>query len=122
MNTATYRGTFRQGKIELKNRLDFPEGQQVYIFVPQVDMQTARRKANRWLLDNAGNMLMADLGELRQINGQMVWQFGIFITSSSHNPQGPVDYIDVLAANGRVIGDSQTAETIITHALNSSLS
>ncbi len=119
MNTATYPGTLRQGRIEVKNRMNFPEGQQVYIFVPQVNVQTACRKANRWLLDNAGNMLMADQGELRQIDGQMVWQFGIFITSSNHSPQGPVDYIDLLAANGRVISD---AETIIANALNNSLS
>jgi hypothetical protein len=116
---VTYQGTFRQGKIELKESLAFPEGQQVYVIVPQIDVQTARRKANRWLLDNAGNMLMADEGELQQINGQIVWRFGVFITSSTHAPQGPFDHIDVLAGNGRVVSD---AETIIAHALNSSLS
>ena len=109
MNAITYQGTFRQGKIELKEALPFPEGQQVYVIVPQVDVQTARRKANRWLLDNAGNMLMADQGELQQINGQIVWRFGVFITSSSHTPQGPIDHIDVLAGNGRVVSDFMLA-------------
>ncbi|MCP4420773.1 MAG: hypothetical protein GY805_29540 [Chloroflexi bacterium] len=62
MSSITYSGIVRQGKIELKDALAVPEGQQVYVVVPQIDEQAARRKANRWLLDNVGNMLMADLG------------------------------------------------------------
>ncbi|MCP4420772.1 MAG: hypothetical protein GY805_29535, partial [Chloroflexi bacterium] len=49
------------------------------------------------------------------MNGQMVWRFSVFITSSSRSLQKPVGYVDIHANDGRIISDSQTAEDIIAH-------
>ena len=116
MSDATYVGFVRQGKIELRDAVSLPDGRPVYVVVPDLlDEHMARRKANRWLIDHVGNMIMADQGVLQQLDDQVVWRFGAFITSSSHPPRGPIGYVDVNAAGGQILSDAQTAESLIAH-------
>ncbi|HRQ40009.1 MAG TPA: hypothetical protein PLD25_19030 [Chloroflexota bacterium] len=114
MSSVTYVGVVREGKVELKDAVGLPEGYPVYVVVPVLlDEKTARRKANRWLLENVGNMVMADQGSLQQHDDMMVWRFGAFITASTHPPTGPIGYVEIDAANGRILSDSQSANMMI---------
>ncbi len=77
---------------------------------PAVDEHTARRKANRWLVERAGNMVMADRPTLTQSEGQPVWRCEAFITSISHEPRGPIGHINVDATTGEVLADDTVVE------------
>lgn len=116
MADVTYVGVVREGKIELKDAVSLPDGRPVYVVVPDlVGEDVARRKANRWLIDHVGNMVMADQGVLQPVDDQMVWRFGAFITAPSHPPRGPIGYVDVNAADGQILSDSKTAESLIAN-------
>jgi hypothetical protein len=107
----TYLGKLRQGKIELDALLDLPEGSEVYVVVkPNLDLRQARRKANGWLVDNVGNMVMADDGALLQVDGRWVWRFQAYITALSHEPYGPIGQVDVDATSGLILADEHTAQ------------
>ena len=80
-----------------------------------VDEYTARRKANRWLVERVGNMVMADHPILTQSEGQPVWRFDAFVTSLSHAPRGPIGYVDVDATTGDVLADDRAVEEMRQH-------
>jgi hypothetical protein len=75
-----------------------------------VDERIARRKANRWLVERVGNMVMADQPFLTQSGDQLVWRFAAFVTSLSHAPRGPIGYVDVDATTGDVLADDAAVE------------
>jgi len=110
---AAYTGFVREGRIQLAEPAVLPEGSLVYVLVPVVvDAHIARRKANRWLLENVGNMMRADQPVFVRSQGRAVWRFGAFVTAISHPPVGPVGHVDVDAATGEVLADDHTAEEI----------
>lgn len=115
MAIATYVGVVQEGRIRLEERVTLPEGSRVYVVVPTlVDERTARRKANRWLAEWVGDMVMADRAEQVQLpDGRPVWRFGAFITSLAHNPIGPIGHVDVEASSGLVLTDIQMAQEMI---------
>jgi hypothetical protein len=77
---------------------------------PAVDEHTARRKANRWLVERVGNMVMADRPTLTQSEGRAVWRCEAFVTSLSYEPRGPIGQIDVDATTGDVLADDGLVE------------
>ena len=77
-----------------------------------VDAHAARRKANRWLLENVGNMMRADQPVFVRSRGRAAWRFGAFVTAILHPPVGPAGYVDVDAATGEVLADDHAAEEI----------
>ncbi len=77
---------------------------------PTVGEHTARRKANRWLVERVGNMVMADRPLLTQSEGQLVWRFDAVVTSLSHEPRGPIGCVEVDAATGQVLADDHDVE------------
>jgi hypothetical protein len=110
---AAYTGFVREGRIQLAEPADLPEGSLVYVLVPMVvDAHAARRKANRWLLENVGNMMRADQPVFVRSRGRAAWRFGAFVTAISHPPIGPVGYVDIDVATGEVLADDHTAEEI----------
>lgn len=114
MAVATYIGVVREGQIRLAESITLPEGSQVYVVVPAaVDERAARRKANRWLIENVGNMIMADRAALVQSSDRSVWRFGAFITALSHEPLGPIGYIEIDIASGEVLANAHLAEEMI---------
>ena len=116
MGVTTYIGIVRDGQIALIEPASLPEGSPVYVVVPgAIDERTARRKANRWLVEHVGNMLMADQPTLTQSEGKAVWRFGAYATSLSHASQGPVGYVEVDTATGLILNSGETAEKIIQH-------
>ena len=109
----TYTGFVRDGRIQLTEPIVLPEGSMVYVLVPVgVDAHTARRKANRWLLENVGHMLRADQPFLVRSHDRATWRFGAYVTALSHPPIGPVGYVDVDATSGAVLADDHIAEEI----------
>lgn len=114
MSATTFAGTVRSGKIELEPTATLPEGCQVSIIVPMIlDEQAARRKANGWLIDNVGNMVMAKDGRFIQDTPTPIWQFKAFITALSRKPMGPIGLINVNAHNGQILNDLASIETIV---------
>jgi len=112
---ATYTGFVREGYIQLAETVQLPEGSMVYVVIPvMVDATTARRKANRWLLEHVGVMLRADRPTFVRSTTRPRWRFGAYVTAASHDPVGPVGYVEVDAVNGAVLADAQTAEEIAT--------
>ncbi len=75
-----------------------------------VDEHMAHRRANRWLVERAGNMMMADRPLLTQSEGQLVWRFDAVVTSLSHEPRGPIGCVEVDAATGQVLADDHDVE------------
>jgi hypothetical protein len=80
-----------------------------------IDEDAARRKANRWLVEYVGNMMMADQAHLSQSGGRTVWRFGAYITAPSHPPVGPIGYVDVEAATGSILTDLTQAQEMLTY-------
>lgn len=107
----TYTGIVHDGRIEVALPIDLPEGSRVYIIAsPEIDEPTARRKANGWLIDHVGNMIMADNGILVQVSQALCWRFGAFITSLAHEPFGPIGYVEVNAHTGEILSNEQTVK------------
>jgi hypothetical protein len=109
MAVTTYPAVVRNGKIEPATPLDLPEGAEVYI-VAQVgiDARTARRKANGWLVDYVGNMVMAADGVLIRQDDRWVWRFNAYITSLSQPPRGPIGQVDLNADTGEILSNQDT--------------
>lgn len=111
MSVMTYTGVVHDGRIEVVTPIDLPEGSRVYIIAsPEIDERTARRKANGWLIDHVGNMVMAKDGRLMQMGQGLVWRFDAFITSLAHEPFGPIGYVDLNANTGEILSNEQTVK------------
>ena len=114
MNTTTITGVIRDGKIEFETAVALPEGSQVSVIVPAIlEERRAQRKANGWLIDHVGNMVMVKDGHLIQDQQQLIWQFKAFVTALSHAPLGPIGYVTVNAYNGQVLNDLDSIEAMV---------
>jgi hypothetical protein len=82
-----------------------------------IDEYAARRKANRWLVERVGNMVMADQPRLIQSEDRPVWRFDAFVTSLSHAPRGPIGHVDVDAITGVVLSADHVVEEMKQHGL-----
>ena len=82
--------------------MELPDGTEVYVFVPSsVTARVAKRIANRWLISEVGNLLMADNGSLVATEQGWVWQFEVYITSIAHKAWGPIGTLDVSAVQAK---------------------
>jgi hypothetical protein len=109
----TYEGVIREGRVHLASDTPLPEGTRVLVVVlPLTDERHARRKANRWLAEYVGDMVMADQPLLTRAGRRQVWRFGAYVTSVHRGPFGPVGYVDVDAETGAVLADETVAEEI----------
>ena len=115
MTVATYVGIAQQdGRIHLAEPVTLPEGRLVYVIVPTVvDEHTARRQANRWLMDHVGDMVMADRPTCTWDDERAVWRFGAFVTALRKRPQGPIGHVDVDMYTGQVLADDTNAQEMI---------
>lgn len=84
---------------------------------PQLDLRQAQKKANGWLVDNIGNMVMAGDGMLLQNGERWLWRFSAYITALTHEPYGPIGQIDVDANTGAILVDDHTRRKLIQHGL-----
>lgn len=113
MVTLTYPGRLHDGKVEFTSQIDLPEGSEVYIVVaPGIEMRIAQRKANGWLVDTVGNMVMAADGALVQQDSRWVWRFHAYLTALTHEPYGPIGFVDVDANTGAILSDQRAIEVM----------
>lgn len=113
MTILTYTGKLHNGKVELTTQVNLPEGSEVYVVVtPGIEQRVAKRKANGWLVDRVGNMVMADDGVLVQRDNTWIWRFHAYLTSLTHESLGPIGYVDVDANTGSVLSDQQTIKAM----------
>lgn len=114
MTVATYVGVVqRDGYVHLAEPATLPEGRLVYVIVPTiVDEYTARRQANRWLMDHVGDMVMADQPTFTWVGKRAVWRFSAFVTALRRQPRGPIGHVDVDASTGQVFTDDADAQEI----------
>jgi hypothetical protein len=111
---TTYIGTVREGKIELDEPLTLPEGSQVQVTpLMRLDEQAARRRADRWLEDNVGNIVTARSSRLIQFDNIEIWQFEAFITGPHIEPIGPIGHVEVEALTGQILTTSERTEEMI---------
>ncbi|MEZ4868809.1 MAG: hypothetical protein R3C14_46220 [Caldilineaceae bacterium] len=116
MSVATYSAIIRNGKIEPTTALELPEGSEVYVVVPSViTARVAKRKANGWLISEVGNLLMADHGILAQTDQGWIWRYGVYMTSLTHEPWGPIGEVIVSATSGEIMDPEQTKMDLLYH-------
>ena len=117
MTVTTYRGVIRRGKVEIMDNIELPDGAEVYIVASaSVAVSTAKRNANRWLVSEVGNLLMADHGALIQSNAGWVWQFEVFSTAVGRKPWGPLGIMKVDATSGEILDSEQTRTRLYERA------
>jgi hypothetical protein len=87
----------------------------VHVSADVLTPEAARRRANGWLLDHVGNLLLAETPEL-VVGDQIVWRVPIVLTSPTRGHIGSVGAIDLDAISGEVISDSTTIEQIHARA------
>ena len=117
MSVATYRGIIRRGKVETMGNIELPDGAEVYIVASaSVAVSTAKRNANRWLVSEVGNLLMADHGALIQSNAGWVWQFEVFSTAVGRKPWGPLGIVKVDVTSGEILDSEQTRTRLYERA------
>lgn len=75
----------------------------VHIDTAVLDPEAARRKANAWLLLNAGHLLRVDKPELRLEDGELLWRYTIMLTSPRGGDVGRIGQIQVRAKTGEIV-------------------
>ncbi|NJM40448.1 MAG: hypothetical protein HC853_06630 [Anaerolineae bacterium] len=76
----------------------------VHIATEVIAPEVARRKANGWLLDQVGNLLIGQNPEL-VAGDAMVWRVTVVLTSPARGHVGTLGTVDVDAATGDVLAD-----------------
>ena len=114
MENATYTGVIRDGQIRLDADVRLPEGSQVTVIGPTtLDERVARRKANRWLVEKVGNLVMAAQPTLLLRSGRILWRFDALVTAPNREPRGPIGQIDIDATTGALLPTSTSVEEMI---------
>lgn len=80
--------------------------------VTSVDERSARRKANGWLLDHVGNLVMARDPRLLSDGRRSFWRMAAYVSHVHRQPFGPIGFIDVDAATGEVISSMEVAQEL----------
>lgn len=108
MTVTTYRAVIRRGKVEPIETIELPDGAEVYVVAAaSIAEPTAKRIANRWLVGEVGNLLMADHGTLIRFGAGWVWQFEVFSTAAGRKPWGPLGVLKIDAASGEILDREQ---------------
>ena len=116
MPANTYAGTVHNGKIELEDSVELPEGSRVYIAVPDpggIDEQTARNKALAWLNVNVGENTTVAGVMLLPLKERPLWRFDAFVVGPAGDLRGPIGYVDIHAATGEVLSTPKTVDSMI---------
>jgi hypothetical protein len=87
----------------------------VHVRAEVVSPEVARRQANVWLLENAGNLLRAEAPEL--VAGErLVWRVDVVLTSPTRGALGRVGQLEIDSSTGDVMADAALAQEIIAYA------
>jgi len=83
----------------------------VHIDAEVLDGEVARRKANVWLLMNAGNLLGAENPEL-VLHHALMWRVDVILTSPSRGHIGKVGQLCLDARTGEVFATATLPEEL----------
>jgi len=87
----------------------------VHVQAEVVSPEAVRRRANVWLLENAGNLLRAEAPEL--VAGErLTWRVDVMLTSPTRGMIGRVGRLEIDSSTGDVLADATLAQEIIAHA------
>lgn len=89
----------------------------VHVQTEVIAPEVARKRANVWLLDNAGNLLRAETPVL-VLGEQLFWRMDVVLTSPSLGTIGRVGRLEIDAVTGEVLADTTLADTLIADANN----
>ncbi len=104
----------------IKN-LDVPDSSQVTVRIEvstnvNISAFTARQKANRFLIMQAGDQLCAEQPEL-VVGPTLYWRIPVQYTPSRRGPLGIVGHLLIDANTGEItIADGQTSKDLMTRA------
>ncbi len=85
------------------------------VAVPAVDANTARRKANGWLSDHVGHLVLGKEPRLLSDGNRSWWRVAAYVTHVHRGPFGPIGFVDVDANNGRILSDDKVARELQRH-------
>ena len=79
--------------------------------VPVVDANMARRKANGWLADRVGHLVLGKDPRMLSDGRRAWWRVAAYVTNVHREPFGPIGFVDVDATSGEVLsGDDVVQE------------
>ena len=87
----------------------------LHIQAEVLSAEAARRHANRWLLENVGNLLRAESPELI-VSERLVWRVEVALTSPAKGRVGWVGRLFLDATTGQVLADETSIQEILAHA------
>lgn len=82
------------------------------VAIPTVDANTARRKANVWLTDHVGHLVLGKEPRLLSDGNQSWWRVSAYVTNVYREPFGPIGFVDVDAGSGLVLSDDKDAQEL----------
>jgi len=83
------------------------------VAVPMVDAAAARRKANGWLTDHVGHLVMGKDPRLLSDGQRILWRVAAYVTNVYREPFGPVGFVDIDANTGQVLSGPGIAQEIL---------
>ena len=83
--------------------------------VPAVDANTARRKANGWLADHVGHLVMGKTPRILSDGKRVWWRVDTYVTNVYREPFGPIGFVDIDAVSGEVLAADDTAQKLGQH-------
>jgi hypothetical protein len=84
----------------------------VSMTVPTVDASMARRKANGWLADHVGHLVMGKNPRMISDGKRTWWRVEAYVTNVYRKPFGPIGFVDVDATTGEVLSDDTVAREL----------
>lgn len=77
-----------------------------------IDEKTARRKANGWLLDHVGNLVMAKDPRLYSDGKRTFWRVAAYVTHVNRQPFGPIGFVEIDSVTGEVFSSNEVAQEL----------
>jgi hypothetical protein len=90
----------------------------VHISTEVIAPEVARKRANGWLVDNVGNLLLAETPELLA-GEKMVWRIQVVLSYPTRGRVGTIGTIDLDAVTGEVLANDAVIERLHTDAAHS---
>jgi hypothetical protein len=80
--------------------------------IPAIDANTARRKANGWLADRVGHLVLGKDPRMLSDGKRALWRVAAYVTNVYREPFGPIGSVDVDAASGEVLSGDDVAQEL----------
>jgi len=82
------------------------------VTIPAVDASTARRKANGWLADRVGHLVVGRDPRMLSDGKRTWWRVAAYVTNVYREPFGPIGFVDVDASSGEVLSGDDIAQEL----------